>query len=561
MPTVGQLVKPKNATEQSFTQKASLSLMRNLVSASVSSIAYLRNLFDEDSFVDCELNRLQIKKLKRSKSPEADQLLNWIEQGVYEALEKKYLHTLIFGIYGKPEAPDSLTESFTFKFYYDEDDNACFSGLEMVHSKSSNQNADTKHALNVKRDISAAAMSLFRTLIILNQTLKPLQKPCYLTMKLYYHPNTPKDFEPKCFKPADFGNFSFAQSPTHIKIGSVSTPYHQLSLAIHSLCQEETQNDHGLDSSQEEEHNREDSFSDSKLEQLSKKANRQRANGKLQVESRVQESKTKALRKGVAENLEQESSARCKVQTDDGFEILAIASRTELTPQSKNDSVEVKSTGLPKTARSSQTRKDSKDLTDIKRLQGDGPPKKLLNGTAEESSDISAHYGELDCVCGLDDEEEALVQCVKCQCKSHASCAGFLDVKSATLTSQFTCDFCANPDAYSNSQVWENAWKRRIVSRVYQSKLHSVSELAELLHLPFHKAMKMVENLEELDIIRPTSTSNANGRRQSLRASKSWTVCFSNPSAFNKLFPKEAIKESKRRKVSQPKKPIIIRDD
>lgn len=100
------------------TAKQSLSLVKNLLGTTIGAIVYLRNLFPEENFKDTNINGLALKSLKRNYTKEADELIDWIvsfpvkfqEKGVFDALERRYLKTMIFGIFIDPNNPENLQE-------------------------------------------------------------------------------------------------------------------------------------------------------------------------------------------------------------------------------------------------------------------------------------------------------------------------------------------------------------------------------------------------------------------------------------------------------------------
>jgi hypothetical protein len=49
---------------------------------------------------------VKIKHLLKGSSPQVDALLNWIESGCMEAIKKKYLKEVVFGIYEDEEKPN-----------------------------------------------------------------------------------------------------------------------------------------------------------------------------------------------------------------------------------------------------------------------------------------------------------------------------------------------------------------------------------------------------------------------------------------------------------------------
>lgn len=48
-------------------------------------------LFPEDNFKDTALNGMALKSLVRDYSIEADELMDWLEKGCFDALEKQYV--------------------------------------------------------------------------------------------------------------------------------------------------------------------------------------------------------------------------------------------------------------------------------------------------------------------------------------------------------------------------------------------------------------------------------------------------------------------------------------
>mmetsp|Transcript_27982 Transcript_27982/g.109902 ORF Transcript_27982/g.109902 Transcript_27982/m.109902 type:complete len:157 (+) Transcript_27982:321-791(+) len=60
----------------------SLTLTKNLVRTSISSIAYIRNLFPDDCFTEQHIGGMKLQKLTGSDNGEAKLLIKWLEQGV-----------------------------------------------------------------------------------------------------------------------------------------------------------------------------------------------------------------------------------------------------------------------------------------------------------------------------------------------------------------------------------------------------------------------------------------------------------------------------------------------
>ncbi|KAJ3318026.1 hypothetical protein HDV06_000876 [Boothiomyces sp. JEL0866] len=94
----------------------SLCLVQNLVKATIGSIAYIRMLFPEDAFETKGIDGVAIKTLKRDFTSESNCLLDWLEIGVFDALERKYLKQLVFGIYLDKDKPFDFIEEYLFEF-------------------------------------------------------------------------------------------------------------------------------------------------------------------------------------------------------------------------------------------------------------------------------------------------------------------------------------------------------------------------------------------------------------------------------------------------------------
>lgn len=72
----------------SFTEKTSIQLVKNFMSAAIGSLSFLRELFSDDNFIDdtfqvphpvnTKPNIVRIKRLKRGVSEPADTLISWL---------------------------------------------------------------------------------------------------------------------------------------------------------------------------------------------------------------------------------------------------------------------------------------------------------------------------------------------------------------------------------------------------------------------------------------------------------------------------------------------------
>ncbi|KND01595.1 uncharacterized protein SPPG_03393 [Spizellomyces punctatus DAOM BR117] len=220
-----QVHRPKQELQIAPTAQQSLNLVRNLLGTTIGAITYLRGLFPEDNFKDTSMGGLALKSLVRDFSVEADELMDWLERGCFDALEKQYLKTMIFGIYLSPDNPDQLVEAYTFGFSYPEKDQWCIT---------IDSNGKQAFRLRTRGEIMKATSDMLRRLLILTQTLRPLPENAYITMRLFYYDDvTPAEYEPPFFRAGDNDEkFYFAHRPEKIKIGQVETPHHALNLHV-----------------------------------------------------------------------------------------------------------------------------------------------------------------------------------------------------------------------------------------------------------------------------------------------------------------------------------------
>eukprot|EP01080_Neovahlkampfia_damariscottae_P005643 gene5643-9459_t len=225
-----QAVKPQT---KEITRQESQVLVRNLIRTSISTICYLRNLFPDESFQQRSLVGIQINSLL-PKSKEAQTLIDWMEKGVFDAINKKYLKKLIFGV-SKDQKNDfkSMIESYEFIFEYPED------GVILKMDETKSRVAQTKE------DIKLSIQAMIRTIVTLSQSLNNLPSTRYLSMKLmYYDEVTPEDYEPEYFRACNQQEReSLNKEFLKISVTNVETKYHAFNLKIWTAEDEEEEED------------------------------------------------------------------------------------------------------------------------------------------------------------------------------------------------------------------------------------------------------------------------------------------------------------------------------
>ncbi|RHZ04519.1 hypothetical protein DYB26_004295 [Aphanomyces astaci] len=196
------VVAPHTPANSKITETQSLNVIKNLIRVSISEICYLRSriyyghtmlefmfydvvdlfpdeVFKERVYADMHIKCLAPQENSRVQSmQDAYSITEWLEAGAFDAMEKKYLLQLEFCIYalGKNKTPQNLLECYTYKI------KETSNGSTFSTSFTGTQNIDS-HPEKVKTQ----AVQMIRNLVSITNTLEPLPKSRYITMKLSYN--------------------------------------------------------------------------------------------------------------------------------------------------------------------------------------------------------------------------------------------------------------------------------------------------------------------------------------------------------------------------------------
>lgn len=207
---------------QVVSEQQSLVVVKKLLAIAVSGITYLRGLFPEKAYGTKHVEDQKVMILREEKTcPGANQIVQWM-QGCFDAIQKKYLRSVIMSIYTDPENPQKVTEFYQFRIQYTN------KGAQMdFESKNKNKGGCSMACGNTKK----ASILLVRKLYTLMQNLGPLPDNVCLNMKLsYYEDVTPQNYQPPGFKEADSDSMEFEREPVKLNMGEVVTQYHTLKL-------------------------------------------------------------------------------------------------------------------------------------------------------------------------------------------------------------------------------------------------------------------------------------------------------------------------------------------
>ncbi|KAI9446297.1 HORMA domain-containing protein [Lactarius indigo] len=278
-----QAAKPQ---ELSITAAQSLQTVHTLLRAGMGCIAYLRDLLPEENFESRLLtatndgsistessgssflfsnrngasfrgtNGFTVTTINRGWSAEADKLLDYLENGIFDAIEKQYLRSFIFAIYLDPEDPNNIIEAYTFNFEYQRiagtdivvpimslgDDLKKLSLGEGGYSKDPIMLASAAGRLPTFKDVKRSLKTLIKTLIQAITQMDSLPKRRYATYKAFYYPRTPSTYEPPLFSPGDseadrffFSTHGKDEVPERWGVGKLETGWHGVNVHVASV--------------------------------------------------------------------------------------------------------------------------------------------------------------------------------------------------------------------------------------------------------------------------------------------------------------------------------------
>ncbi|KAK9449951.1 HORMA domain-containing protein [Limtongia smithiae] len=233
----GELTSVKMYTSPTQSQE----LVQSFISASFGCLTFLRGLFAENNYSDKRIalknnpssrEFVRLKLLKRGVSTQGDKLLDWIERGIFDALQHKYLKAIVFAIFIDSNRPDVVTEAYTFSISYRADGPA---SIQMVESQSG---ASVEIGVS-SIDANTQLAQLMRSFIVLTQGLPALPQERYLTIQLLFSEDCPDDYQPPYFKDAsDDVDLHFSSRGEHDieseQVGSFTAGWHAISLKVTS---------------------------------------------------------------------------------------------------------------------------------------------------------------------------------------------------------------------------------------------------------------------------------------------------------------------------------------
>ncbi|PLB50160.1 hypothetical protein P170DRAFT_404963 [Aspergillus steynii IBT 23096] len=216
---------------QYLTQRQSLQMVQIMLHVSFGTLFYLRELLPLPCFDDRDLKEAQreqnvsyeefiggkakpgsepvvpfgkgkrgqpLKIIVRGADPKADNILDVLETGVFDALSMNVLEALQLTIFADQESPDNVLETYTFSFHYTGGPGDMNRRLESLSIDNVGCVADMKYAQTARIGLE----TIIRRLITLSTFLPTLPNKRNLGVHLFYTENCPPEYEPPGFTTA-----------------------------------------------------------------------------------------------------------------------------------------------------------------------------------------------------------------------------------------------------------------------------------------------------------------------------------------------------------------------
>ncbi|KAK1301117.1 hypothetical protein QJS10_CPB13g00205 [Acorus calamus] len=200
---------------------------------------------------------MKIKKLM-PMDPESRRLIDWMEKGVYDALQKKYLRTLLFCVCEAVDGPMIEEYSFSFTYSNTEGEEVSMNVSRVGHKKhgATFKSTPTEVTPNQMR---SSACKMVRTLVQLMRTLDRMPEERTILMKLLYYDDVthrvsfwhhrnvhPSDYEPPFFRCCADNEASniWMKNPLKMEVGNVNSKHMILALKVKSIldpCEDENE--------------------------------------------------------------------------------------------------------------------------------------------------------------------------------------------------------------------------------------------------------------------------------------------------------------------------------
>ncbi|KAL5377804.1 hypothetical protein DPSP01_009582 [Paraphaeosphaeria sporulosa] len=144
-----------------------------------------------------------LRVLKRNVSTRGDQIIKWLETGVFEAIQRGYLAQLQICIFADELQPTEVLEMYCFHLVYPGWTQYGSNVVDLVI-----QDSQTRKTVTLK-DAREALNTVVRNMVSLNGTMPHLPERCYMSLYLVWNERRPSGYQPPGFHSSNDLNISF----------------------------------------------------------------------------------------------------------------------------------------------------------------------------------------------------------------------------------------------------------------------------------------------------------------------------------------------------------------
>ncbi|PGH02712.1 hypothetical protein AJ80_08809 [Polytolypa hystricis UAMH7299] len=443
-----------------------------------------------------------LKIIVRNRDEKADNLLDLLEHGVFEAIEKNVLEAIQLTVFVDKDSPAHILESYTFTFEYTGKAGDVNNQLASVSLGSTGYTADMKTTRSAKLGLEM----IIRRLITLSTFLPMLPNQRYMEIHLFYTADCPPEYEPPGFRTAAHNNIVFPNdsvwSKEHQSCGAMDTGIHKVGLKVTSLKWSDT---------------------DRRNEDIS--------NAQIPDEMEYTDVVDRDLDVGFDHadtvpdlvQTSQESSQNFPI-TDSDVAIKDMLQKMIIPSSPDSDLVPTQIQG---DSTASTEMADTATIAVEQRAQLSQLKFDQLRGQKENSATVHSMRGGVDksrvgaeatpvirCQCDYNYEEGDMIECNFCKAEQHLFCYGFLSAADPKIPDVHACYKCLlEPDEMSllhemDTLVLLRRALKIIIEEGYQNRL---KEFANKLHCNGQTVLQVTDMLKKQGYIQATPGSKSRG--------------------------------------------------
>ncbi|GAD92959.1 meiosis specific protein Hop1, putative [Paecilomyces variotii No. 5] len=515
---------------QAVRQKQSQELVQIMLHVSFGTLFYLREFLPLQCFEDRDLRRLAqkenslsyrkfingktsmmeydeqrergfgqgkrgqpLKILVRNRDAKADELLDLLEGGIFDALDKNFLEAIQLTVIVDEAHPENVLESYTFTFKYTGANGAADRRLASVSLASTDCVADMKTTQAARLGLEM----IIRRMITLSTFLPVLPNKRSLGIHLFYTEDCPRDYEPAGFTTAADERIRFPCNEDWQKqtqsCGAMDSGYHTVGLKVTSLKWTGPEQDSSENIAQvPSDLQYTDSISRTKEIGVS-------SNDAMQIETEQNSSQESTQARHDAEEKQRLQKMMLMTSSIPDGELIP----TQQLEHSSNlnlwdeDSPDVLEDLQLSETKVSQIRQHISSLAlDNRGNNGNGAAKVIR------------------CQCSWNGEEPGMIKCSFCHTYQHSLCYGFINPTDPRLPETHACYRCLlEPNEPSlipelNTLVLLRRAMKIIMEDGYP---HRISVFSQKLHCNGQTVVQVENLLKKQGFIRPTPGNKSRG--------------------------------------------------